>query len=114
MRAYRLARRSKAIRGFSQQVLRANSVAAISRLCADMFRRFGGPAGFCRAWKAQIDAAPAGSRTALSSFRAITKLLEVSEAQQQPPDYLALTDTELDAAIDRELQRFLDDRGDFS
>lgn len=110
MRAYRLTRRSKAIRGFASQVLRATGPQAISRLCAAMFRRFGGTEGFCRAWMAHLDAAPAGSREALTALSAILRLMETADAQKPPADYSGLTDAELD----QELQRLLGDRDVFS
>ena len=106
MRAYRFARRSKAVGGFSQQVLRASGPQAISRLCAGMFRRFGGADGVASVWMAHLTAAPAGSRIALNSFRALARLMEVADAQQQPADCAGLTDAELD----QELQRLLDAR----
>jgi len=109
MRAYRLARRSKVIRGFSAHVLRATGSQAVSRLCAGMFRRFGGADGFCRVWMAHLDAAPAGSRIALNSFLALFRLMEAADAQQQPAPVVVT-----DAEPDRETQQLLGDRKGFS
>jgi hypothetical protein len=110
MRAYRFARRSKTIRGFSARVLQKKGLLGLSRLCAGMLARFGGADGFCRVWKAHLDAAPLGSRTALNALSALLRLMEAAEAQQPAADYSGLTDLELD----REIQRVVGDHRGFS
>jgi hypothetical protein len=110
MRVYRFVSRAKTIKGFSARMLREKSLQGLSRLCAGMLARFGGADGFCRVWKAHVDAAPVGSRTALNSFSALLRLMEAADARQQPADYSGVTDAELD----QQIQRLRGDSGGFS
>lgn len=107
MRAYRFVRRSKTIQGFSAAVLREKRSDGVSRLCAEMFHRFGGPVEFASVWKTHLDAAPAGSRIALNTFLAIAQLVQLTEASGQPTDVSQLTDEELAQELDLEIQRLV-------
>jgi hypothetical protein len=105
MREYRFARRAKTIAGFAARVRREKSVDGVSRLCGEMFRRFGGPVGFASVWKTHLDAATPGSGMALRSLAALFRLGEMADAKQQPEDLSRLTDAELERDIDAGIRR---------
>jgi hypothetical protein len=66
-----------------------------------MFARFGGLDKFAAAWKANIDAAPPGSRSALDSYLALFRLVEIANTPAPQPDCSLYTDEELREEMDR-------------
>jgi hypothetical protein len=101
MRGYRAARRSRTLCQFTSLLRRRTSLNRLAGLCNANVGRFGGLDGLAVAWKEHIDAAPPGSRTALSAFSAIARLLEAVDAHRLAPDYAALSDEDLQREIQR-------------
>lgn len=95
-RAYRRARRFKAIGRFVTEVRRAESLHCAEAVVAGVAAHFGGVNGLARAWADQLRAAKPG--TALRGFAAIAKLADLVEASQQRQKLVIerMTDEELE------------------
>ena len=105
MRRYRAAKQSRTIRQFTAQVKRERDARKVQALCGQMFAKFGGVDKFAAAWKANLDAAPRGSRGAFNSYLAILRLVETANTPAPQPDCSLYSDAELQAAMDREAQK---------
>ena len=67
-----------------------------AELAASMLATYGTLEEFCREWKSEIDAAPAGSKTKLDQFYAIAKLIAESTRQRDSrPDLDGMSDEDL-------------------
>jgi hypothetical protein len=102
MRRYRAAKRSKTIGRFAADLRRERDARKMEALCGRMFAKFGGVDKFAAAWKANLDAAPRGSRGAFDTYFALFRLMETVDARRRAEsDVSGLTDEELRAEYDR-------------
>ena len=95
---------------YMRQWVRPNAIPA---LCDRMFRRFGGVDGLCAEWTDAIKAARAarpGSKMVLDSFRAIFRLMELAQAEEEKKDPCveAMSDEELERTIGDYVREKLD------
>jgi hypothetical protein len=99
------------MREFRAEVRRADSLHRVEAVVTYMTARFGGVAGFCRAWDEDTDAAKPGSRARLDSYWAIMHMIEVLEPTRPSNDLSQVSDEELAAKLDRHLTAKLESEG---